>query len=146
MTAERTESESHGDPFGPAMCRLFLRALAVQVERDGDADRARTLRACVIVIKKLSDDYSALQLEREALVKDCERRHRLIQLHHADAMELWKALNDMSFESDGVTCVLPPSRETYNRTFAIMQKHREAYSGKYRGSSPDAAILAGEKL
>lgn len=40
------------------------------------------------------------------------------------ASELWQALNDLSFECDAVFAVKPPSRETYNRTFQIMDKHR----------------------
>lgn len=38
--------------------------------------------------------------------------------------DLLQALADLSFECDGVTCTLPPSRETYNRTFEVLQKYR----------------------
>lgn len=38
---------------------------------------------------------------------------------------LLKALEDLSFECDGVTRVVAPSRETYNRTFAVLRKIRD---------------------
>ena len=41
---------------------------------------------------------------------------------NAEAVELWNALQDLLFECDGVTYVKAPSRETYNRTFALLQK------------------------
>jgi hypothetical protein len=49
------------------------------------------------------------------------RLHELLKLQHAESVVLWNALKDLSFECDGVTCTLPPSRETYNRTFDVLQ-------------------------
>lgn len=71
-------------------------------------------------------------------------QHRLIKMHHADAMELWKALNDLSFECDGVTSTVAPTRETYNRTFSVMQKHRQAYSEKARSNSANSQTALSE--
>jgi hypothetical protein len=42
--------------------------------------------------------------------------------------DLLQALADLSFECDGVTRTEAPSRETYNRTFAVLQKYRALYA------------------
>lgn len=43
----------------------------------------------------------------------------------SERYQLLKALEDLSFECDGVTCVVAPSRKTYNRTFAVLRKIRD---------------------
>ena len=90
-------------------------------------------------------EIERLKAERDAAVKNAERRLRLLQLHHADAMELWKALNDLSFECDSVIAgtdgrVSAPTMETYNRTFYIMDKHRQSYSAEARNQAGQRAI------
>lgn len=59
----------------------------------------------------------------------CEqiRHQQEVERLKEDARELWAALNALSFECDGVISTSPPSRETYNRTFAVMQRHWEKY-------------------
>lgn len=61
-----------------------------------------------------------------------------------DARELLtravKALADLSFECDGVTRTVPPSRETYNRTFAELQAIRATLSKQVPAG--DAVALA----
>lgn len=87
------------------------------------------------ILEEMHDQIVSRNNRIAELEKDIARRLKLIQLHHADAMELWKALNDLSFESDGVTCTQIPTRETYNRTLEIMQKHRMAYSEDGRSTA-----------
>lgn len=76
------------------------------------------------------------------LAAESERRHRLLILQHAESVELWNALKDLSFECDGVTCTVAPSRETYNRTFRLLQQKPhlspEALSG--HGNAAGAAL------
>lgn len=84
-------------------------------------------------------ELAAARAELEAARKDAERRLRLLRLHHSDAMELWKALTDLSFECDNVIAtydgkVGAPTIETYNRTFDVIAKHRAAYSEEARNA------------
>ncbi len=64
---------------------------------------------------------------------DSARRHQLLIIQHAEAVELWNALKDLSFECDGVTRVQAPSRETYNRTFALLRKKNHLSPEALRG-------------
>ena len=47
-----------------------------------------------------------------------------IETRRADYNEVIKALGDLSFECFAVTSTAPPSRDTYNRTFQVLEKHR----------------------
>jgi predicted nucleic acid-binding Zn-ribbon protein len=48
-------------------------------------------------------------------------------------IELEKALEDLSFECDGVTQTVAPSRETYNRTFAVLKGRTSSSEGRSNG-------------
>lgn len=72
--------------------------------------------------KEAAAEITRLRAEAEALRKDSERRHQLLILQHAESVELWNALKDLSFECDGVTRTEAPSRDTYNKTFAVLQR------------------------
>lgn len=80
------------------------------------------------------------EAEIARLQAESELRHRLLQLHHADAMQLWAALNDLSFGCFGGIGTTRPSAEVYNVTFAVMQQHREAYSAEARNNPARAAL------
>ncbi len=90
--------------------------------------------------------------ERDAVamaVKDREitRLHEMLKMQHAESVELWNALKDLSFECDGVMCVLPPSRETYNRTFAVLQSKPHLSPEALRGyGETGAAQQSGGEL
>lgn len=73
-------------------------------------------------LQRAMADNARLRAEAEALRKDSERRHQLLILQHAESVELWNALKDLSFECDGVTRTEAPSRDTYNKTFAVLQR------------------------
>lgn len=85
---------------------------------------------------------SELEGERDAALADSERRHTLLKMQHAESVELYNALSDLSFECDGVMCVLPPSRETYNRTFMVlkMKPHLSPAALRGHGESGGAAL------
>ena len=138
----------------PANDEVFA---ALRSERDA---ALRDLAAAHVVNKDFLDALAAARAERDdlkhdmerlqtanseqlaelaAACKDAERRLRLLRLHHSDAMELWKALTDLSFECDNVIAtydgkVGAPTIETYNRTFDVIAKHRAAYSEEARNA------------
>lgn len=83
-----------------------------------------------------------LEAALDARDKDKVRLHGLLKLHHSDAMELWAALKDLSFECDGVISRCnAPSVKTYNRTFAVLQKHEQGYSESARANPAGQAAL-----
>jgi hypothetical protein len=56
-----------------------------------------------------------------------------------DAKELLTALDDLSFACFAGIGTKAPDVDTYNRTFAVLQKHRDAAQAKQRGDSNDAS-------
>ncbi len=82
----------------------------------------------VIAESNQPDDPTMIIQEAQARFKMIDAapaiRDRIKELEQA-LEETWGALNDLSFECDGVVEVNRPSRETYNRTFEIMVKHKE---------------------
>jgi len=60
----------------------------------------------------------------EALSHECDFLRGLIKNLEFEKKELYAALSDLSFECDGVVYVKAPTRETYNRTFAVVKKYR----------------------
>lgn len=45
----------------------------------------------------------------------------------ARARELWLVLANLSFHCDGVLCTVPPPREVYNESFAVMDRLKPLY-------------------
>lgn len=74
-----------------------------------------------------------LQSQLDEARADADRRHQLLGIQHAEAVELWNALKDLSFECDGVTRCIAPSRETYNRTFAVLRRKNHLSPEALRG-------------
>ena len=74
-----------------------------------------------------------LQSQLDEARADADRRHQLLIIQHAEAVELWNALKDLSFECDGVTRCIAPSRETYNRTFAVLRRKNHLSPEALRG-------------
>lgn len=68
-------------------------------------------------------DRESLRAELAALQSE---RNRVV----LEAGFLWHALKDLSFDCDGVTCTVAPTRGTYNDTFAVIQ----AFAKKYQTS------------
>jgi hypothetical protein len=94
-----------------------------------------TCKAALLIAERdeLASRVRELVGERDAALADSERRHTLLKMQHAESVELYNALSDLSFECDGVTCVLPPSRETYNRTFMVLKMKPHLSPAALRG-------------
>lgn len=105
----------------------------------------RTVRALVSERDELASRVRELEGERDAALADSERRHTLLKLQHAESVELYNALSDLSFECDGVFCVLPPSRETYNRTFMVLKMKPHLSPAALRGHGEAGAALASKE-
>lgn len=103
---------------------------------------ASWIRTLVSERDALASRVRELEGERDAALADSERRHTLLKMQHAESVELYNALSDLSFECDGVMCVLPPSRETYNRTFMVlkMKPHLSPAALRGHGAAADAAL------
>jgi hypothetical protein len=76
------------------------------------------------------------RLEREASewksmwAEVCGERERLsgsLSEESARARELWLVLANLSFHCDGVLCTVPPPREVYNESFAVMDRLKPLY-------------------
>ena len=101
------------------MSKQRLLDLLARIHRDGGhyvAEHGLT-KACVdadiIVANMLVQPTPAVQPLQSQLDKaraDADRRHQLLIIQHAEAVELWNALKDLSLECDGVTRVVAPSR------------------------------------
>jgi hypothetical protein len=51
----------------------------------------------------------------------------MISEESARARELWLVLANLSFHCDGVLCTVPPPREVYNESFAVMDRLKPLY-------------------
>lgn len=139
-----TEADAAADLAGVPRPVSAMEALtmAAELAADGLPDEGAMIRTLVSERDALAGRVAELEAERDDALADSERRHTLLKMQHAESVELYNALSDLSFECDGVTCVLPPSRETYNRTFMVlkMKPHLSPAALRGHGESGGTAI------
>ena len=142
--------------FAPVCRRCNARGPSVKIERDSDPQEMRNLMnqadenwnrrasparspevtdAMALAFHSALTDGSIGQGEIDELKVGLRAALAAaptppVQDDRKDAEILWKALQDLSFECDNVFSTCAPSRETYNKAFAVLDSMRHKYATK----------------